>query len=119
MRRLKISIVCFLLCFFTASMAFATELNIPFRRQTTPVWCWAATIAMVVDYVTGANTQDCEVLSRYDRSLGGPGTCCMGDARCIRTGQDHEMVRIMQLYNIHGNYIPRPPSFQGNQAFHR
>lgn len=103
---------CFILI-VSPSKTYSSELEINFHRQNTVVWCWAATIAMVVEYVKGENIEDCEVLSRYDRSLGGPGNCCYGDRRCIRTGQISEMGQILgNIFNIRGRYISKPPSFQ-------
>ena len=95
------------------SSAYSRELNINFHRQNTQVWCWAATIAMMVEYVTGTAIEDCEVLSVYDRSLGGHGACCYGDFRCVRTGHENEMAHILSnLFGVNGRFIPYPPSFQ-------
>jgi len=92
--------------------ANSRELNINHHRQNTIVWCWAATIAMVVEYIYDINVEDCEVLSKYDISLGGKGACCFGDRQCVRTGQLHEMGHILgTLYGIRGRYIPYPPTY--------
>jgi len=87
-------------------------LDIELRRQNTPVWCWAATIAMVVQYLKNRNLEDCEVLSIYDRALGGRGLCCQGARECLRTGQTSEMGAILgRIFDVHGRYIPRALSF--------
>jgi hypothetical protein len=112
MNKFKLTIICFILLLSVPLKSYSEELDISFHRQNTMVWCWAATIAMVVEYVTGDSIEDCEVLNKYDRSLGGTGTCCYGDNRCVRTGQTREMAHILgDLFGVHGRYIPRPPSF--------
>jgi len=78
------------------------ELNVSLHRQETPVWCWAASIAMVVGYFQGRSLEDCDVLSAYDRQSGGPGQCC-GNPRCIRGGQPGEMEYILgRVFGVHG-----------------
>jgi hypothetical protein len=87
-------------------------LDVKFHRQNTVVWCWAATIAMVVGYLKDESLEDCEVLSKYDRALGGRGLCCQGASECVRTGQPEEMGGILgRLFAIHGRYVPRALSF--------
>jgi predicted double-glycine peptidase len=83
-----------------AETSSAGELDVPFHRQNTQMWCWAASIAMVSEYFTGRPIEDCEVLSLYDRALQGPGTCCMGDSRCMRGSMPNEIGPI--LTNIFG-----------------
>lgn len=112
MKRTLLVILFLSVVFIGSPKAYSSELNINFHPQNTLVWCWAATIAMVVEYVTGNSIEDCEILNIYDSSRGGPGTCCRGDYRCIRTGQPNEMGHILgDLFGIHGRYISRPPSF--------
>lgn len=112
MNKLILTIVCSIVFLFAPLKSYCNELDISFHRQNTMVWCWAATIAMVVEYATGDSIEDCEVLNKYDMSLGGPGACCYGDNRCVRTGQTSEMAHILgNLFSVHGRYIPRPPSF--------
>jgi hypothetical protein len=92
--------------------AFAEELEVSFRRQHTLVWCWAATIAMVGAYVTGRGAEDCEVLSAYDRLLGGPGGCCQSPQRCSRTGSSQEMKTILsRIFGLSGYHYPRPLTY--------
>jgi len=88
------------------------SLEVKFHQQNTVVWCWAATIAMVVEYLKDESLEDCQVLSKYDRALGGRGLCCEGAYECMRTGQSNEMASILgNLFDIHGRYDPRPLSF--------
>lgn len=88
--------------------ALAEELDVSFRRQHTLVWCWAATIAMVGAYVTGKGAEDCEVLSAYDRLLGGRGGCCEFPQRCARTGSSQEMKTILsRIFGLSGYHYPR------------
>jgi len=85
--------------------------------QHTPDWCWAACIAMVVEYVNRTRLEDCEVLSLYDRSLGGPGACCEGDRSCVRTGWPGETGRVLQkVFGIAANELDTPLSFDEVKA---
>lgn len=101
------------ICLITFSfLVDAKELDVSFHRQNTQVWCWAATIAMVGGYVTGHEAEDCEVLSKYDQALGGPGNCCGFSARCTRTGQSQEIANILgDIYGISGYHHVRPLSY--------
>ena len=107
-----LTLICGLcVCLGTLGQADAKELEIRFHRQHTVVWCWAATIAMVVEYATDQSIEDCQVLSMYDESLGGPGECCQ-DLHCVRTGSTQEMADILgNVFDIHGGYLPSPISF--------
>ncbi len=90
----------------------AKELNVSFHPQNTLVWCWAATIAMIGEYVTGQPAEDCEVLSAYDRMLMGPGNCCEFPQSCLRTGHSQEIKSILSnIYGISGYHHVRPLSF--------
>jgi hypothetical protein len=96
--RIALFVVASLLC---STSAFAgRELRVPFHRQNTQVWCWAASIAMVSQFFTGRPIEDCQVLSLYDQAFGGPGTCCSGDRRCMRGSMPGEIGPI--LTNIFG-----------------
>ena len=105
--------------------ALAEELDVTFRRQHTQVWCWAATIAMVGAYVTGRGAEDCEVLSGYDRLLGGPGSCCQFPQRCARTGSSQEMKTILsRIFGLSGSHYSRALTYaelrreiDGNRPF--
>jgi hypothetical protein len=105
-----------------ASMAVAESdtdkrLSVQLKRQHTPVWCWAAVIAMVVDYTQRFSLQDCEVLTEYDRSLGGPGLCCSAPATCLRGGLLDEMKAILsQIFGVHGIHELSPVSFRKVQT---
>jgi len=93
--------------------AYAVELNVPFHGQQTPVWCWAATVGMVGEYLTDKRASDCEILSAYDRMFGGPGTCCLFPERCMRTGGSDEMTFIMsELFGLSGYHHVRPLSYR-------
>lgn len=83
-------------------------LSVRFHSQHTMVWCWAASIAMVVEYLDGKRIEDCEVLSLYDRSLGGPGRCCAADPRCMRGSRPNEIGPILgNIFGVHGVELPR------------
>lgn len=97
------------------SNAQPSEKVLPIRPhfQHTLVWCWGASAAMVIEYMTGKRIEDCEVLSAYDRRLGGRGRCCQGDATCHRGAMPGEIERIFgQIFNIHGRSQSTPASFQ-------
>lgn len=96
----------------TQSENSIAKLVVPFHAQNTPVWCWAATIAMVVDYVHGYSIDDCQVLSEYDKTMGGLGRCCIYPAECFRAGSTLEMTIILrEIYNVHSTPFLRPLSF--------
>ena len=83
-------------------------LPVPQKLQSTLAWCWAASIAMVVEYYHATPTRDCEVLSTYDRSLGGRGMCCFGAAECMRGALPWEIGPILGgLFNLPGRTIER------------
>lgn len=107
----RLTLLCIISLLFSTSL-WAKELKVPFHQQHTQVWCWAATIAMVGEYMTGQKAEDCEVLSAYDRALGGSGICCQNPQPCNRTGQVQEMKNIMgNLYKLSGYHHLRPLSF--------
>jgi hypothetical protein len=96
------------------SFGQSSERVLPIRPhlQHTLVWCWGASAAMVIEYMTGNRIEDCEVLSAYDRRLGGPGLCCQGDSHCLRGAMPGEIERIFgQVFNIHGRSQPMPATF--------
>jgi hypothetical protein len=83
-------------------------LDLKFHRQNTQVWCWAASIAMVVEYLKGTPIEDCEVLSLYDRQFNGPGMCCQGDRRCQRGSMPGEIAPILgNIFDVHGRVLER------------
>lgn len=109
--RILLVVLCALACLGAA--APTRELPIRFHRQHTQVWCWAATIAMVMEYVTGKSLEDCQVLAAYDRSLNGRGLCCQQPATCNRRGSTMEMAHIMEnLFGLRGVYLRRALTFQ-------
>lgn len=94
---------------FTAN---ATVLDIRPHRQNTLVWCWGASAAMVVEYMTGQKIEDCEVLSDYDRQLGGIGNCCGGNSSCLRGAIPGEIENILgQIYDIDSLPQPNPITY--------
>lgn len=89
--------------------AGAKELNINIHKQHTNVWCWAATIAMVSEYIDRFELEDCMVLAEYDMRLGGYGMCCASPAMCNRAGQTTEMANILGIiFGIQGVYFKSP-----------
>lgn len=87
-------------------------LPIRFHPQHTQVWCWAATIAMVAEYLKAFPLEDCVVLSEYDARLGGLGVCCAQPGFCNRTGQVQEMGAIIgNIFGLQGQHFSRPLSY--------
>lgn len=112
MRTLSRLTFSFIAILMFSNASYAKELNVPFHGQHTLVWCWAATIAMVGEYMTGQKAEDCDVLSAYDRALGGQGLCCSNPQHCNRTGQVAEMKNILgNLYGISGYHYVRPLTY--------
>lgn len=93
---------------FPISGQAGKRLAMRYHRQHTQVWCWAASIAMVVEYLKGGRIEDCEVLSLYDRRFGGPGRCCEGDPRCQRGSMPGEIGPILgNIFDVHGRILDR------------
>jgi|GEM_PF-3507739 hypothetical protein len=112
MRSVWNSLLSFILILMFSVSSQANELDVQFHPQHTLVWCWAATIAMVGEYMTGQPSEDCGVLSAYDLALGGPGTCCFFPQPCNRTGQVQEMKNILgNLYHLSGFHYTRALSY--------
>lgn len=92
--------------------AGAVELKVPPHRQDIPAWGWAAAAAMVVEFLNGWVTQDCQVLVAYDRLLGGPGSCCEDPMACMRPGVSQEIVYVLEsVYGLPGRHLPRALTF--------
>lgn len=109
MNRFRARALCAAFALLVAGHALAgNTLNVRFHRQNTMVWCWAASIAMVAEYMTGRSIEDCEVLSRYDAALGGRGACCQGDPRCVRGSRPDEIGPILSnIFGLRGSVLQR------------
>jgi hypothetical protein len=78
-------------------------LAVKHHAQSTAVWCWAATIAMVAEFLNKTPVSDCDVASRLDRAYGGDGRCCDSDGvpddrRCVHGRRKQEMTEVMNWY---------------------
>jgi hypothetical protein len=105
----RFGLIASLLCSLLARPAAAKELDVRFHPQHTQVWCWGATIAMVVEYLQRFRVEDCMILAEYDMRLGGRGMCCLGAMECQRAGATREMLSIMgSVFGIQGQFFPRP-----------
>jgi hypothetical protein len=71
------------------------RLGVPFKRQHTQVWCWAAVSAMIIQYYRGVYVEDCTLLSEYFGT-----NCCGYPEQCTRPGLNEEMIYIMKRYNV-------------------
>jgi hypothetical protein len=94
------------------------RLELRHHTQHTKFWCWAAGVAMIAEYLTHKPVEDCELLSAYDKELGGPGQCCgqadhPGDQRCMRAGYIEELSRLLgRMFQLHGVEVARPWTWQ-------
>lgn len=117
------SVVAFIILLFvmllTTSNTIAMDLSIQRKSidvnisyQHKPVWCWAATIAMVAQWLQRVDIDDCQVLAEYDMRLGGRGLCCLQAPECIRTGQSYEMENILEnIFNVSTIHNDSPVDF--------
>jgi hypothetical protein len=82
--------------------ASSRSLHVPYHPQSTDVWCWAATIAMVAEYFNHEPVSDCDVADRLDRVNGGGGVCCShgrpDNSVCFRGRRDMAMIEVMKWY---------------------
>jgi hypothetical protein len=102
--------------FLLSSLANATEegreLPITYHRQHTKVWCWAASIAMVVDYFQNHPVSDCVVLTEFSLRRGKEISCCANPSACTKAGKLEDMTEMMsRTYGIHGDMIDRSLSY--------
>lgn len=112
---MKLSVILLLLSISTASTA--KELSLEFHPQHTHVWCWAACVAMVADYLQRFTVADCQVLSEYEILKGAKGFCCIDMQLCTRAGEDEEMAAIFdRIFKLHGRFEKRPLSFSEVKA---
>ena len=93
--------------------ASGKELEIRLHRQQTVAGVWAATIAMVTEYIQRIELTDCTVQSEYDMKFYfGRGLCCQNAPECQRYADLTEMPVIMnRISNIRGRYQMGPLPF--------
>lgn len=95
------------------SSAQGRVLSIRPHQQHTIVWCWGAAAAMVVEFETRRPTEDCEVLSAYDRRYGAGRQCCVSPGACLRGAIPGEIETILgTVFSIHGRSQPFAASFE-------
>lgn len=101
-----------LLLLSLSSVSTAKELPLAFHPQHTRVWCWAACVAIVADYLQRFSVADCQVLSEYDITKGGKGFCCIDMQSCTHAGGDEKMAAIFDgIFKLHGRFEKRPLAF--------
>lgn len=88
-------------------------LDVPFHGERTSAPCWAATVGMVGEYMTGRQVTGCQVLSAYDRELGGRGFCCTYPLLCQRAGGADEIRSIASnVFGLSGRHHGQPLSYE-------
>jgi hypothetical protein len=93
------------------------RLSVKHHAQSMPVWCWAASVAMVAEYLKKKPVRDCDVAERLDRDNGGPGVCCdhdgfLVDMRCLRGRKATDIMDVMQALGLHPVQLNRPLTWQ-------
>lgn len=83
------------------------ELNIPYYKQQTEVWCWLATTQMIAAYYNKYYEQ-CQLVS-YAMNY----SCCADVYPCVRpAGNIDNMTMLMQYIGLHGTQYNRSLSEQ-------
>jgi len=90
--------------------AFPTSrtLNVPYIMQRTPVWCWAATSTMVLNYY-GNLADQCQIVTYILNR-----NCCVfgiGDQLCASTAPIAAMQQAMAFGGVRSQYLPAPLTF--------
>jgi hypothetical protein len=88
-------------------------LAVKHHPQSTPVWCWAASIAMATEFIQDRTVSDCEVATKLDRVSGGGGFCCdsqnrLRKADCFRGGTVPDMTSVMRSFGLPVVQLNRP-----------
>ncbi|MBL6988838.1 MAG: C39 family peptidase [Bacteriovoracaceae bacterium] len=88
-------------------------LDIELQMQRTSVWCWAAVVAMIVNYKQDKTYRDCQVLdkfftSKWERESG----CCQRNRRCVVPGSDDDMSEMMGMYDLESKWVAGPLTFE-------
>jgi hypothetical protein len=97
-------------------------LHLKHHPQSTAVWCWAASIAMVSEFLSKNPVSDCDVASKLDYANGGDGRCCdsegrFRDGRCLYGRRTGEMTQVMNRYfGLTGTDFDRPMRFDELEA---
>lgn len=87
-------------------------LQVPFMRQQTQVWCWAATIEMVSQYY-GRSIDQCQILSAYLS-----GNCCALPQFCLVAAPNMQTIQagLFRLAGLRSDYVPSALPFGVIQA---
>ena len=80
------------------SFSQTKTLPMKFQYQNTDRWCWASSIAMLVNYYQNTSYKDCDILSYYFNKY-----CCYSPESCYRGGYPNEIDYIIN--NFIGYYI--------------
>lgn len=89
-KKITLLVICLMSFFVNSTFAQTSRkvLNVRYQSQSTEVWCWAASIAMCYNWVTGKNVDDCHVVSyRFDDLI----NCCLFPNEC-RTAAMPEVI---------------------------
>ena len=81
-------------------------LDMTYKSQSSPVWCWAATSAMVIEYVTKKKVEDIDLLNSFFQ------TDCLGNEECNRPGGSYEISELLsEFHGIKNHWEGRALSF--------
>lgn len=93
----------------TPTFPASRTLSVPFIAQRTPVWCWAATSTMVLNYY-GNLADQCQIVSYILQR-----NCCLfgvGDSFCATTASLQAMQAAMAFGGVRSTYVPSPLTFE-------
>lgn len=92
-----ITIFCCLF-FYETELSSQVELQVPYHAQNTLVWCWAASLAMVLDYEFGQYNEDCVIVSDYLERYNLYINCCNRPDLCTRGAWPFEIFEYLNRY---------------------
>jgi hypothetical protein len=89
------------------------QLPVTHHAQSQVIWCWAASSAMVLEYVLKRTVSDCDVASALDQVTGGEGHCCAADGRlrserCYHARNTELVAGVLRSYGLSVTVIHGP-----------
>ncbi|RLA67077.1 MAG: hypothetical protein DRQ88_04065 [Epsilonproteobacteria bacterium] len=104
---MKIFILIFI---FFPTLLWGKTLNISYKAQATPVWCWAASSAMVIEYVNGEKVEGLDLLNSFFEMD------CTNNEECNRPGGSYEISEILETSGILNHWLGRALSLKEIKA---